>query len=110
MGKAAAPLRRVRAAGQAHTARAPVLFHYHLDRRAPCSFMDNPDVLKGLVERHKAKATHDGAESLICELHGPLEERAERYKRLLEELDEDDTSEVRTRRADPAQQVAGGTS
>ncbi len=59
---------------------------YHRDRRAPCSFMDNPDVLKGLVERHGAEPTHDGAESLICDLHAPLKERAERYKKLLEEL------------------------
>ena len=58
---------------------------YHRDRRAPCSFIDNPDVLKDLVEKHGAKPTHEGAESLICELYAPLKERSERYKKLLEE-------------------------
>ena len=37
-------------------------------------------------EKHGAKPTHEGAESIICELHAPLKERSERYKKLLEEL------------------------
>jgi MoaA/NifB/PqqE/SkfB family radical SAM enzyme len=58
---------------------------YHPDRRAPCSFIDNPEVLKDLVKTHSVKPTHEGANSIVEELHEPLKERAERYKQLLAE-------------------------
>jgi MoaA/NifB/PqqE/SkfB family radical SAM enzyme len=56
---------------------------FHADRRAPCSFIDNPDVLKSLVEKHKVKPTHEGAESIVGELNESLKERAEVYKEML---------------------------
>jgi MoaA/NifB/PqqE/SkfB family radical SAM enzyme len=56
---------------------------FHADRRAPCSFIDNPDVLKGLVEKHGVKPSHEGAESIVGELHEGLKERAAQYKEML---------------------------
>jgi hypothetical protein len=68
---------------------------FHHDRRAPCSFLDTPDVLKNLVEKYNLKPTHEGAESLIGELHAPLKEMSEKYKRMLEELDEKEAEEAK---------------
>jgi MoaA/NifB/PqqE/SkfB family radical SAM enzyme len=59
---------------------------FHPDRRAPCSFIDSPDFLKEMVEKHGLKPTHEGAESIVTKLHGPLKERSEKYKRMLAEL------------------------
>lgn len=58
---------------------------FHSDRRAPCSFIDNPQFLKELVAKYGLKPTHDGAESIIGELFAPLAERAEKYKKMLAE-------------------------
>jgi MoaA/NifB/PqqE/SkfB family radical SAM enzyme len=66
---------------------------FHSDRRAPCSFIDNPDFLRGLVHKYNLKATHDGAESIVGELHEPLKERSEKYKRLLKELDAEEAKQ-----------------
>jgi hypothetical protein len=68
---------------------------FHHDRRAPCSFLDTPDVLKNLVEKYNLQPTHEGAESLIGELHAPLKEMSEKYKRMLEELDEKEAEEAK---------------
>ena len=57
---------------------------FHGDRRAPCSFLDNPDFIKEMVSKYDLKPSHDGAESIVNELHGPLMERAAEYKKLLE--------------------------
>jgi len=61
---------------------------FHSDRRAPCSFIDNPDFLKEMVEKHSLTPTHDGGMSIITEFHGPLKERSEKYKKMLKEMDE----------------------
>jgi hypothetical protein len=53
------------------------------DRRAPCSFLDNPDFLKGLVENHGLRPTHEGAETIVTDLVGPLKESSNQYKELL---------------------------
>lgn len=57
---------------------------FHGDRRAPCSFFDNPDFIKEMVEKHDLKPSHEGAESIVNELHEPLKKRAAEYKKLLE--------------------------
>ena len=58
---------------------------YHPDRRAPCSFIDNPKVLKDLVEKYHIKPSHEGAESIVGVLHEALVKRSEVYKSLLAE-------------------------
>ncbi len=42
----------------------------------PCPIIDHPDILREAVEKHGARATHEGAESLITELQEGLEEYA----------------------------------
>ena len=58
---------------------------FNTDRRAPCSFIDSPDFLRDLVAKYNLKPTHEGAESIVGELHAPLKERSEKYKKMLEE-------------------------
>ncbi len=48
----------------------------------PCPIIDHPDILREAVEKHGAYATHDGAESVITDLRGGLDE----YARDLEEV------------------------
>jgi len=55
------------------------------DRRAPCSFLDNPEFIKEMVQKYDLKPSHDGADSIVNELHGPLMARAAEYKKLLKE-------------------------
>ena len=55
------------------------------DRRAPCSFLDNPEFIKEMVQKYDLKPSHDGADSIVNELHGPLMARAAEYKKLLED-------------------------
>jgi len=57
---------------------------FHGDRRAPCSFLDNPEFIKEMVQKYDLKPSHDGAESIVNELHGPIMARAAEYKKLLE--------------------------
>ncbi len=66
---------------------------FHTDRRAPCSFIDSPDFLKEMVEKYDLKPTHDGAESIVGELHEPLMEMSQKYKRMLAELSEEEARE-----------------
>jgi MoaA/NifB/PqqE/SkfB family radical SAM enzyme len=61
---------------------------FYCDRRAPCSFLDNPEFIREMVEKHDLRPSHPGAESIVCELQGPLMEMSSRYKRMLAELDE----------------------
>jgi MoaA/NifB/PqqE/SkfB family radical SAM enzyme len=84
---------------------------FYGDRRAPCSFLDNPEFLKGLVERHGLTPSHEGAESIVGDLHAPLMQTAESYKRLLERTPPDALTEARSDRAAPARaahSAAGG--
>jgi MoaA/NifB/PqqE/SkfB family radical SAM enzyme len=69
---------------------------FHSDRRAPCSFIDNPEFLKGLVEKYHLKGTHEGAESIVGELHEPLKERSEKYKKMLAEWDAEEEAQETT--------------
>lgn len=63
------------------------------DHRAPCSFIDSPDFLKEMVEKYKLVPTHEGAISIVTQFHGPLCERARRYRKLLEDLDSEEKHE-----------------
>jgi hypothetical protein len=56
---------------------------FYGDRRAPCSFLDNPEFIKEMVEKYDLKPSHDGAESIVTTMHMPLVERSTEYKELL---------------------------
>jgi MoaA/NifB/PqqE/SkfB family radical SAM enzyme len=61
---------------------------FNTDRRAPCSFIDNPEILKDLVEKHDLKPSHPGAISVVTQHHGPLTMIADEYKKMLKEEEE----------------------
>jgi len=68
---------------------------FYGDRRAPCGFLDTPDFIKEMVAKYDLKPSHEGAESIVCELQGPLMEMSRKYKRMLEELDEKEAAEAK---------------
>jgi MoaA/NifB/PqqE/SkfB family radical SAM enzyme len=52
----------------------------------PCMLIDRPWVFRRHAEKHDARPTHAGAETLIGELAGPLDERAERWAEITERI------------------------
>ncbi len=68
---------------------------FYGDRRAPCGFLDTPDFIKEMVTKYDLKPSHEGAESIVCELQGPLMEMSRKYKRMLEELDAKEAAEAK---------------
>ena len=56
----------------------------------PCSIIDNPHILRDIVAETGAYATHEGAETIIGCLAGPLDEYADKYKVLADEAWEND--------------------
>ena len=56
----------------------------------PCSIIDNPHILRDIIAEKGAYATHEGAETIIECLAGPLDEYADKYKVLADEAWEND--------------------
>ncbi len=48
----------------------------------PCAIIDNPQVLRDAVRENNAYPTHEGAESIITEFTGELDNYAEKYARV----------------------------
>ena len=51
----------------------------------PCCIIDNPHVLRGIVAETGAYSTHEGAETIVGCLAGPLDEYADKYKEFADE-------------------------
>ena len=52
----------------------------------PCMIIDHPEILKSMVEKYGAEETHDGAATIINELHEQLMDSAEEWRVIAEEL------------------------
>ncbi len=52
---------------------------YHKNLLRPCMIIDNPYVLRDVVKRHRARPTHPGADAVITELAGFLDDYARRW-------------------------------
>jgi MoaA/NifB/PqqE/SkfB family radical SAM enzyme len=53
---------------------------YRENMLTPCMLIDEPTVLREAIVRHGAHPTHPGAETLVTELKGEIDEYARRYR------------------------------
>jgi len=64
----------------------------------PCMLIDEPDVLREAVVKHHAHPTHPGAETLITDLKGDIDEYARKYRAIADGVWEKEYKERFSRR------------
>ncbi|MFH1313158.1 MAG: radical SAM protein [Candidatus Eisenbacteria bacterium] len=65
---------------------------FNHDHRMPCMLIDNPEILREVVEKSGARPTHPGAESLVTTLAPKVDDYA---RRMREELAKEDAAKTR---------------
>jgi hypothetical protein len=59
---------------------------YRENMLTPCMLVDEPTVLREAVVRHGAHPTHPGAETLVTELKGQIDEYARQYRAIADDV------------------------
>jgi MoaA/NifB/PqqE/SkfB family radical SAM enzyme len=78
------PLKEVLNSGFMKTIRARQ--PYRENMLTPCMLVDEPTVLREAVVRHGAHPTHPGAETLVTELKGQIDEYARQYRAIADDV------------------------